>query len=80
MEVNSRVNYPIKAALINLCETEKINLDDDLEKHCVSWFIINVANSGIALFLAAWNEHPIPGLTKNRFHVHAFCFVFDIVY
>lgn len=33
------------------------------EKFCGSWFAIKVAGVGIELFVASWNEHPIPGIT-----------------
>ena len=62
VEVNAQVNYPIKAALIDMLEHGQISVDDDLDKFCVSWFTIKVAAVGIELFVAAWNEHPIPGV------------------
>ena len=61
VEVNGQVNYPIKDALINMMESGDFSLDDDLDKYCVSWFTINTAAAGIGLFVASWNEHPIPG-------------------
>ena len=62
VEVNARVNYPIKAALIDMLEHGDISVDDDLDKFWVSWFTIKVAAVGIELFVAAWNEHPIPSV------------------
>ena len=38
------------------------SLDVDLDKFCESWFAINTAAAGIDLFVASWNEHPIPGM------------------
>lgn len=61
VEVNTRVNYPIKEVLISMMECEDFLLDNDMHKNCVSWFAIKVAAVGIGLFVAAWNEHPIPG-------------------
>ena len=61
MEVNSRVNYPIKIALLNLVENDQINTDDNVHKYCISWFIIQVASIGTSIFVRSWNEHPIPG-------------------
>ncbi len=61
MEVNSRVNYPIKTVLISMDENGEISLDSKVDKYCISWFTINVANAGVSLFLSAWNEHTIPG-------------------
>ena len=42
VEVNTRVNYPIKAALIDMLEHGQISVDDDLDKFCVSWFILQL--------------------------------------
>lgn len=61
MEVNSRINYPIKAALIEMEENQDINLDNDHTKYCVSWFTVHVANVGTTMFVNAWNEHRISG-------------------
>ena len=58
VEVNTRVNYPIKSALIGMCDD---NLDDDVCKACVSWFSIKVATIGTAVFVDAWNSNTIPG-------------------
>ena len=62
VEVNARVNYPIKTALIDMMESGDFSLDNDSDKFCVSWFAIKVAAVGIELFVASWNEHPIPGI------------------
>lgn len=56
VEVNRRVNYPVKRILV---EMESAG---DLMKHCVSWFTIEVLSVGIQLFVQSWNNHPIPGL------------------
>ncbi len=61
VEVNNRVNYPIKRVLIDMLEKGEFSLDDPLHCHCVSWFSINVANVGLSLFISSWNDHPIPG-------------------
>ena len=61
VEVNARVNYPVKEVLIDMMESGDFSLDSDLDKFCVSWFSIQVAAVGIQLFVASWNTHPIPG-------------------
>ena len=61
MEVNTRVNYPIKTALIRMMENNDFSLDSDLDRYCVSWITIMTAAAGIELFVSSWNEHPIPG-------------------
>lgn len=60
MEVNARINYPIKAALVSMMECGDFSLDNDMEKYCVSWFTIHTAAVGVELFVSSWNEHPIP--------------------
>ena len=62
MEINARVNYPLKTCLIELEERHDIDMDCSQTKFCVSWFTIRVANIGTSLAVAAWNEHPIPGI------------------
>ena len=73
VEVNARVNYPIKSVLIAMLENGDFNLDDDMDKYCVSWYAINVAAVGIELFVTSWNEHPIPGLQTLKDLTHRFC-------
>ena len=62
-EINQRINYPFKCALIdNIMENrEKLNMGDDVTRLCVSWVTIRVMQSGIERFFAAWNSHRIPG-------------------
>lgn len=60
MEVNTRVNYPIKNVLIEMAEEGDIVIDDPMCQFCVSWYTIHVANIGNGLFVSSWNEHPIP--------------------
>lgn len=62
VEVNARINYPIKAVLLDMLENGNFSLDIDLDKYCVSWFTIQVAAAGVELFVTAWNSHPIPGI------------------
>ena len=61
VEVNSRVNYPLKRILINMSESGEIDIDNSLHKFCTSWFVMQVANFGMQQFVAAWNSHPLPG-------------------
>ena len=63
VEVNSRVNYPIKAILVDMVEKEEISMDNPATQYCVSTFVMNVASAGISIFVSSWNAHPIPGWT-----------------
>ena len=38
VEVNARVNYPIKTVLIDMMKGGDFSLDDDRDRFCVSWF------------------------------------------
>ena len=60
--VNAGVNYPIKEVLIDMLEKGDFSLDAEWHKFCVSWFAIQVASIGIEMFVAAWNDHSIPGI------------------
>lgn len=62
MEVNSRVNYPIKEVLVDMLEKEEILMDDPSTQFCVSSFVMKVINVGVSSFVSSWNAHPIPGL------------------
>lgn len=61
VEINRRVNYPIKSCLIALEEAGDINMDCLHIQYCVSWFTIRVANVGTTIAVDSWNNHPIPG-------------------
>ena len=61
VEVNSRINYPLKRHLISMEATNLINMSDETTKFCVSFVTCNVAYHGLSLFVAAWNHHSIPG-------------------
>lgn len=60
-EINSRVNYPIKACLIDMEAKGDFDIDADCHKFCVSWFSLHVSNVGTTLTVRSWNEHRIPG-------------------
>lgn len=61
VEVNGRVNYPIKTVLVQMEQNNELDLNCDHVKYCVSWFTIHVAHIGTTLFVQAWNDHSIPG-------------------
>jgi len=61
VEINNRVNYPIKSCLIALEEAGDVDMACPHMQFCVSWFTIRVANVGTTIAVEAWNNHPIPG-------------------
>ena len=67
VEVNTRINYPIKEALIAMCDDGEISTDDELSKACISWFSMQVATRGTAIFVDAWNSHAIPGIVISAY-------------
>lgn len=61
VEVNSRVNYPVKRVLVQMEEDEVIDMTDGITKFSVSWVTIRVVASPINQFVRSWNAHRIPG-------------------
>ena len=62
VEINTRVNYPIKAVLIDMNEEGSIRLDDVVHCFCISWFTVRVANVGATMAVGSWNHHHIPNV------------------
>ena len=60
VEINSRVNYPIKKVLIAMEARDDISLLSPLHKYCISWFTLRVASAGCAIAVRSWNNHSIP--------------------
>ena len=44
-EMNSRVNYPIKRAMIRICEEKDLDTSEPVLKYCFSWISIYVATA-----------------------------------
>ena len=61
-EINNRINYPIKCALVELMENGDINIEDPLHIFCISWITIRVSYVGVNMFVKSWNNHAIPGM------------------
>ena len=64
VEINKRVNYPIKNALISMENEGLIATEcqrDPVDCFCVSWVTLQVAHEGVQLAIAAWNSHSVPG-------------------
>lgn len=61
VEVNQRVNYPIKRVLVDMENSEEIDMENESIKFCVSWVTIRVMEDPIKCFIQSWNNHRIPG-------------------
>ena len=73
VEINSRINHPIKLCLNKLEENGDINMSDNHIKFCVSWFTIRVTNVGVKMAIKAWNDHRIPDYCiANAFSINLF--------
>jgi len=66
VEVNKRINYPIKRTLILMEENQDIVMTDALTKYCVSFVACNVSYCALSRFVEAWNHHSIPGKTMRE--------------
>lgn len=64
VEVNSRVNYPLKSLMNRMIETGKIDFTSTYVRFGVSWVLTRVANYGLELFISSWNHHRVPGKLK----------------
>ena len=86
VEINKRVNYPLKIVLVEMENNHSIRTQDQSDSthcFCVSWITLRVATVGTTLAVQAWNEHPIPGELsagnvikhKHSIHIHVQCFI-----
>ena len=65
VEINSRVNYPIKQVIIAMQARDEIDLDSPIHTFCISWYTQRVAHVGTSMAVHSWNAHPIPGPHKG---------------
>lgn len=59
-EINNRVNYPLKEALVQLMDQEIIDMDYPLVKYCRSSLTGELCKIGVERVIQAWNAHRIP--------------------
>lgn len=64
-EINNRVNYPLKEALVQLVDQELIDMDCSLTRYCVSNLSCQLCHLGISRVVEAWNNHMISGMLNN---------------
>ena len=76
MEVNGRINYPIKLSLNEMSDTGEIDVvNSPVHQFVVSYVAKMLASHGAAVFIEAWNNHRIPQkgvpleLMQQRLHV-----------
>ena len=60
VEVNARVNYPIKAIMNKMVHTDIVDISDDSTTFCVSWVLCRVSDYDLKIFANSWNHHTIP--------------------
>ncbi|CAC5418872.1 unnamed protein product [Mytilus coruscus] len=64
VEINNRLNFPIKRAIAQIVNNNRIALDDDIVKYCVPSLLLNLCRIGLKTVVESWNAHPIPGKGK----------------
>lgn len=63
VEMNGRVNYPIKHALVHFDNSQIFDMEHEVHRYCVSQVACKVAGFGLQQVINSWNEHPIAGIS-----------------
>ncbi len=61
VEVNQRINYPIKIVLTRMEADDELDLSQELVKFCISYIVLHVCRNALLQFVTAWNFHRIMG-------------------
>lgn len=61
VEMNQRVNYPLKRVLNSLVNDEELDMEDEVTKFSVSYLALRVCSTGSRQVIDSWNSHVIPG-------------------
>lgn len=70
VEINNRVNYPLKEALVQLQDLEVLNMDDNVTRYCTSNLTAELCKIGVTRAVLAWNAHRIPGELHKKHVSH----------
>ena len=62
-ELNSRVNYPVKRALISIIKENDYSMSDPVLKYCVSWITNYICQVGTQHLIKSWSHPRTPGPT-----------------
>ena len=65
VEVNSRINFPLKTALTNMQQQNVIDMDCPVTKFCVSMMTSILCQVGIQSLISSWNHHHVPGMVAS---------------
>ena len=79
MEVNTRVNYPVKSALTWMQQNMVIDLDCPITKYCVSLMSGKLCQVGIQMHVRAWNNHRIPGMHNLTVSIYSNTYMYSIL-
>ena len=60
VEVNQRVTYPIKRVIIIMDDCRLINMENSVDKYCVSVVLRRICMVGLQRMINAWNSHSVP--------------------
>ena len=60
-DMNSRVNYPIRRAFVQILEINNYDLSDPVLKYCFYWLSIYIVEDAEQHLIDSWNYRRVPG-------------------